>query len=267
MAIRAALGAGRLRLMAQLLAQTLVLALIGGAGRLQATYWSMDGLVALAHGVLPRLNESRTDWRVLVFTVAASFATGMLFGLSPAIGVSRASLRDSLNMRGGVVSSGSADRRGNCPCVRLAGWRRPADAEFSGHPRRGPWLRTDQIRATPSHYSTPQNYNRFLTDVLEQVCAVPGVVPATATLGVPMVGSAGGNFEVFGRAADTSEKPDAAIRPGDSEYLSTLGIALERGRSFTPRDGDEAPPVALINEKLARQFFIALTPILIAGRV
>jgi hypothetical protein len=76
-----------------------------------------------------------------------------------------------------------------------------------------------------------------------------------------MVGSAGGNFEIYGRTIDTSEKPDAAIRPGDSEYLATLGIALERGRSFTSRDVDGAPPVALINEKLARQFFTGANPI------
>jgi putative ABC transport system permease protein len=108
MAIRAALGAGRWRLMAQLLAQTLVLALIGGAGGLLATYWSMDALVALAHGVLPRLNESHIDCRVLAFTVAASIATGIIFGLSPAIGVSRAGLRDPLNMRGGRRVLGNA---------------------------------------------------------------------------------------------------------------------------------------------------------------
>src|SRR6185369_7934740 len=108
MAIRAALGAGRRRLMAQMLAQTLVLALIGGAGGLLAAYWSMDALVALANSTLPRLNESRIDWRVLAFTAAMSIATGILFGLSPAIGISRANLRETLNLRGRRRVFGSA---------------------------------------------------------------------------------------------------------------------------------------------------------------
>jgi putative ABC transport system permease protein len=100
MAIRAALGAGRRRLMAHLLTQTLLLAVLGGAGGLIATYWSMDALVARARGTLPRLNESRIDWRVLAFTAVLSIATGVLFGLSPAIGISRTNLRDAVNMHG-----------------------------------------------------------------------------------------------------------------------------------------------------------------------
>ena len=267
MAIRAALGAGRRRLMAQLLAQTLVLALIGGAGGLLATYWSMDALVALAHGVLPRLNESHIDWRVLAFTVAVSIATGILFGVSPAIGVSRANLRDPLNLRGGRRVFGNAQiiveialafvlLVGAGLLMRSFQAIRAVDLGF-----RTEHVLSANFALPPSHYSTPQQYNRFLTDVLEQVRALPGVVSATATLGVPMVGSAGGSFEIFGRAADNGEKPDAAIRPGDPEYLSTLGIALERGRSFTPRDVDGGPPVALVNEKLAHQFFAGENPL------
>ena len=267
MAIRAALGAGRRRLMAHLLAQTLVLALIGGAGGLLATYWSMDALVALAHGALPRLNESRIDWRVLAFTAAMSIATGILFGLSPAIGISRANLRETLNVRGRRRVFGSAQIVAEIALafILLVGAGllmrsfqaiRAVDLGF-----RTEHILSANFALPPSHYSEPQQYNRFLTDVLDRVRALPGVVSATATLGVPMVGSAGGSFEIFGRAVDTSEKPDAAIRPGDSEYLSTLGIALERGRSFTPRDVDGAPPVALINEKLARQFFTGENPI------
>jgi putative ABC transport system permease protein len=267
MAIRAALGAGRRRLMAQMLAQTLVLALIGGAGGLLAAYWSMDALVALANGTLPRLNESRIDWRVLAFTAAMSIATGILFGLSPAIGISRANLRGTLNLRGRRRVFGSAQivAEISLAFILLVGAGllmrsfqaiRAVDLGF-----RTEHILSANFALPPSHYSQPQQYNRFLTDVLDRVRALPGVVSATATLGVPMVGSAGGNFEIYGRTIDTSEKPDAAIRPGDSEYLATLGIALERGRSFTSRDVDGAPPVALINEKLARQFFTGANPI------
>ena len=107
----------------------------------------------------------------------------------------------------------------------------------------------------PTHHSSPRQYVLFLEDVLERVRALPGVLSATATVGVPMRGSAGGSFEVFGRPVDPHERLDAAIRPGDSEYLATLGMTLDRGRSFSARDVEGAPPVALVNAKLARQFY------------
>ena len=113
----------------------------------------------------------------------------------------------------------------------------------------------------PSHYSNPQQYARFVADSVERVRAVPGVLSATATLGVPMRGSAGGDFEIFGRTTDTGEKLNAAIRPGDSQYLATLGISLSRGRSMDPNDVDGTPPVALINERLARLFFAGKDPL------
>jgi putative ABC transport system permease protein len=267
LAIRAALGAGRGRLTTQLLAQTLLLSLIGGAAGLLVSYWSMDALVALAHGVLPRLNESRIDWRVLAFTAAISIVTGILFGLSPAIAASRANLRDPLSARGRrrVFENAQIVAEIALAFVMLVGAGllmrsfqaiRAVDLGF-----RTEHLLSANFALPPSHYSEPRQYYRFLTDVLDRVRSLPGVLSATATLGVPMVGSAGGSFEILGRATDASEKPDAAIRPGDSEYLSTLGIALERGRSFTPRDVDGAPPVALVNEKLARQFFAGENPL------
>jgi putative ABC transport system permease protein len=127
-------------------------------------------------------------------------------------------------------------------------------------------FRTEHILAAnfalpPSHYSDPRQYLRFLGDVLERVRALPGVLSATATVGVPMRGSAGGSFEIFGRSAEGHERLDAEFRPGDSEYFSTLGMTLERGRGFTSRDVEGEPPVALVNEKLARQFFAGENPI------
>jgi putative ABC transport system permease protein len=266
-AIRSALGAGRSRLVAHLLTQTLVLAMLGGAGGLVATYWSMDALVALAHNALPRLNEARIDWRVLAFTGFVSIVTGMLFGLAPAIGVSRANLRETMNVHGGphVLRNAQIIAEIALAFVLLVGAGllmrsfqaiRAVDLGF----------RTEHILAAnfalpPSHYSDPRQYLRFLGDVLERVRALPGVLSATATVGVPMRGSAGGSFEIFGRSAEGHERLDAEFRPGDSEYFSTLGMTLERGRGFTSRDVEGEPPVALVNEKLARQFFAGENPI------
>ena len=90
--------------------------------------------------------------------------------------------------------------------------------------------------------------------MLESVRGVPGVLAATVTLGVPMRGSAGGKFEIFGRPPDPAEKFEAEFRPADPAYFATLGMTLDRGRSIDARDLDGAPPVALVNQKLAREF-------------
>ena len=266
-AIRTVLGAGRARLVGHLLTQTLLLSMLGGAAGLLATHWSMDALITLAHGALPRLNEARIDWRVLAFTGVISVATGMFFGLVPALGISRASLRERFNGNGGrgVLRNAQIAAEIAIAFVLLVGAGllmrsfqaiRAVDLGF----------RTEHILSAsfglpPSHDSSPQQYLRFVADVLERVRALPGVLSATATQGVPMRGSAGGSFEILGRTADRGERLDAAIRPEDSEYLSTLGISLERGRSFNSRDVDGTPPVAIVNQKLARQFFSGENPI------
>ncbi len=267
MAIRSALGAGRGRLMAHLLAQTLLLSLLGGAGGLLLSYWSRDALVALAHGTLPLLDEVRLDWRVFAFSGALSILTGVLFGLAPAAGISRASLRETLQARGRrrVLRQAQVAAEIAIAFVLLAG---AGLLMRSLHAIRAVDLgiRTEHVLSAnfalpPSRYKDPRQYVRFLNDVLESVRAVPGVLSATATMGVPMRGSAGGSFEIFGRAADPGERLEAEFRPGDADYLSTLGMTLDHGRAFTSRDADGAPPVALVNQKLARQFFGSADPV------
>ena len=266
-AIRFALGAGRSRMVTHLLTQTLLLAMLGGAGAVAATYWSMDALVALAHGALPRLNEAGIDWRVLAFTGVVSVCTGMLFGLAPAFGLARGTLREAVNVRGSrrVLRNAQIVAEIALAFVLLVGAGllmrsfqaiRAVDLGF-----RTEHILSANFALPPSHYQDTQQYLRFLTETLERVRALPGVLSATATLGVPMRGSAGASFELFGRQTDAGQRLDAAFRPGDSEYLSTLGMTLERGRGFTTRDAEGAPRVALVNEKLARQSFGGENPI------
>ncbi len=262
-AIRSALGARRSRLVTHLLSQTLLLAMLGGAGGLLATYWSMDALVALAHNTLPRLNEARIDWRVLVFTGIVSVTTGLLFGLGPALAISRSSLREAVNvhgrrhwMRNGQIVAEIALAYillvGAGLLIRSFQAIRAVDLGFGTE-----HLVSANFALPPARYSDPRQYLGFLGEVLERVRAVPGVLSATATLGIPMRGSASGNFEVSGRPADPNEALSAEFRPGDAEYFSTLGMTVERGRGFTSRDVDGTQPVALINAKLARKLFPA----------
>ncbi|MGJ5813347.1 ABC transporter permease [Paludibaculum fermentans] len=265
-AIRAALGAGRARLIAHLLAQSLLLAFLGGVGGLLLAYWSLDAMVALAYNVLPRLNEARIDWRVLAFSAAVSLATGLLFGLAPAFTLSRASLRESINTRGRrILGNAQIAAEIALAFVLLIGAGLLLRS-FQTILAVDLGFRTDHVLSAnfalpPSHYASPQQYTGFLADVLERVRATPGVLAATVTKGIPMRGSAGGSLEVFGRTDEPGDRLDVAIRCTDAAYLSTLGIALARGRNFEPNDMEGAAPVALVNEKLARQLFPGGNPI------
>ncbi|QOY87113.1 ABC transporter permease [Paludibaculum fermentans] len=265
-AIRAALGAGRARLIAHLLAQSLLLALLGGLGGLLLAYWSLDAMVALAHNVLPRLNEARLDWRVLAFSAAVSVVTGLLFGLAPAFTLSRASLRESISSRGRrILGNAQIAAEIALAFVLLIGAGLLLRS-FQAILAVDLGFRTEHVLSAnfalpPSHYSSPRQYAGFLTDVLERVRATPGVLAATVTKGIPMRGSAGGTLEVFGRTEEPGERLDIAIRCSDAAYLSTLGISLARGRNFAPNDTEGSAPVVLVNEKLFRQLFPGENPL------
>ena len=259
-AIRSALGATRAQLARLLLGQTTLLAAFGGALGLVFAYASLDALKSLAQYALPRIDEVRVDWRVFAFTAGLSLVSGLLFGLAPAIGVSRVNLRERRTLRTAQVAAQIAIAfvllTGAGLLIRSFRSIRAVDLGF----------RTDRVLSAnfalpPSRYATPQLYTQFVGEVLTQVRAVPGVVSATATLGVPMRGSAGGKFEIFGRLLLEREEPEAQFRPGDSEYFATFGMTIERGRGFTARDVDGAPAVALVNQRLARTHFGGEDPI------
>jgi putative ABC transport system permease protein len=265
-AIRAALGAGRARLIAHLLAQSLLLALLGGLGGLLLAYWSLDAMVALARNALPRLNEARLDWRVLAFSGAVSLATGLLFGLAPAFTLSRASLRESISTRGRRFFGNAQIAAEIALAFILLIGAGLLLRSFQAILAVDLGFRTEHVLSAsfalpPSHYASPRQYSGFLTDVLERVRATPGVLAATVTRGIPMRGSAGGALEVFGRTPEPGDPLDVAIRCSDAAYLSTLGISLARGRNFAPGDIDGSIPVALVNEKLARQLFPGGNPV------
>lgn len=265
-AIRAALGASRARLIAHLLAQSLLLALLGGFGGILLAYWSLDALVALAHDVLPRLNEVRIDWRVLAFSGAVSIVTGLLFGLAPSFTLSRASLRESINARGRrILGNAQIAAEIGLAFVLLIGAGLLLRS-FQAILAVDLGFRTEHILSAnfalpPSHYSSPQQYSTFLTNVLERVRATPGVLAATVTRGIPMRGSAEGPIEVFGRPTDPADRIDAGIRCTDAAYLPALGVTLLRGRNLAASDTEGSTPVTLVNERLARQLFPGETPL------
>jgi putative ABC transport system permease protein len=263
LAVRAALGASRGELVRHLLAQALLLATLGGAAGLAAAYWSLDALVALAHGALPRLDEARLDWRVLAFTAFLTVGSGLLFGLAPALRLSRAGLREQIARPAArrwtrhfqtvaEIAIAFVLLAGAGLLIRSFAAIRAVDLGF-----RTENVLSANLALPPARHGSPDRYVRFIGHVLERVRAVPGVVSATATLGVPMRGSAGGRFELPGGAPPA----DAEFRPADADYFTTFGMTLERGRAFDRRDVDGAPAVAVINQRLSREYFAGQDPI------
>ncbi len=268
MAIRAALGAGRWRLMRQLLTESLLLAFLGGAAGLLIVYWGVQLISTLDPFALPRINEVNVDGRVLRFTLLVTLLTGVLFGLAPALQLPRHSLQSSLK-EGGRGSAGTQRRRLRhalvvaemaMTLVLLLGagllinsfWRL-LQVQHGFDPQN---VVTFNLFLSPIRYSNDAQKVNFLKQVLESVPATPGVRAAGLTSTVPLTGGPSTGFEIEGRPPfATGHAPSADIRIIDSNYFRAMGIGLRAGRVFSERDTAQAPRVMIINETMARRFW------------
>jgi putative ABC transport system permease protein len=277
-ALRSALGAGRTRIALQLVIESLLLALIGGAiGGLMAT-WGVDALVALAPGDLPRADEIGVDRAVLAFTLLASLATGLVFGVAPAWHASKVDLTTALQEGGRTMSdSARAPRlRGALVVAEIAlavllltgatlfmttFWRlQQAPQGFDARN-----VITFDVTWPWEKYSFEQSGEKF-RELQTALLSVPGIRGAAAGMQLPDRGGPATDavfpyLEIEGRPVPSDARPrtgNIASQPG---YFRTLGIPLMKGRDFTDRDSQDAPPVAIINESLARTFFGEENPI------
>jgi putative ABC transport system permease protein len=275
LAIRTALGASRKRVVQQLLTESGTLALLGGAIGFALAWLGLRGLIALAPPSIPRLDEVRIDFGVLLFTIVLSVATGLLFGLVPALKVARTDSSESLK-DGGKAAAGTGVTRSvrgalvvaevALAVVMLVG---------AGLLARSLWklqaieLGFDPARVLTMRVSLPgQNYSdaravQYFDDVVTRIRAMPGVQDATAMGWTPLVDGGGGwSIMVDGRVLKTiAESPSsqpAQVTPG---YFKTLGISIMRGRAFTEADRQGAPPVAVVNEAMARQLWPGQDPL------
>jgi putative ABC transport system permease protein len=275
-AIRTALGAGRGRIVTQLLAESMLLALAGGAlGMVLA-----QGVVALAARLgpasIPRLAEARIDARLFLFALGVSVATGILFGIAPAMQVSGGNLNAALREvgRGGTTGySGRMARNGlviaevALAVVVLIGAGllirsfvrlRSADPGFqpSG-------LLTLRVPLAGGRNTSPDRAVAFFQQITDRVAALPGVRAVGAVNGLPLTGlGVGSNFAVDGRPAPAPEqRPMGLLRSVTSAYFRTMGIPLLAGRGFADSDTSHAPPVIVVNEALARRFWPGGNPI------
>lgn len=270
-AVRAAVGARRRRIVAQLLTESLLLALAGGLLGIALA----EAAVRVARGVtaldLPRMAEVGVDGTVLAYALVVSVVTGLLFGLAPALTAMRPDLAQVLRGSGESVTLGE-DRRGwfalRPRSVLVAGQVALSTVLLIGAALllqslaqvyrvdpgfEVPHLLTMDLNPSPARYDTDAKRGAFYQAIVEAVGRLPGVESAAVTRALPMRGWAGVPLAVNGRAAEKlNQRPIAVLQDVSPEYFATLKIPLLRGRVFRAQDDAHAPPVAVINLAAAR---------------
>ena len=269
LAVRAAIGASRSRMIRQLLTESVLLSAIGGAVGLLLGRWGIDLVVARGPRDLPRLAEVRLDPWVLAFTAALSLLTGIVFGLGPALRSSPDRLAESLKEGGRGASSGARRSRlrssliiaeVTLSLVLLAGaglllrsFARLQNVDPGFAPARVISLRLD---LPDRSYPKLEQITRFFDDLQARGGAIPGIRSIAAVGPLPL---GGGNmatsFEIEGRPIPRSELPETTVRLCTPGYFRTMGITMISGRDFTPEDRLASTPVAIVNATFARRFF------------
>jgi predicted permease len=273
LAVRAAMGADRFRLVRQLLTETWVLGLLGGAAGLSVAAATMKALLALDPATLPRAQQAGLSLPVVVFTAAVSLGAGLLFGLLPALQVSRVALDDVLREAGRSTTGG----RGRLRRALVAGQVAIAVVLLAGS---GLLLKsfarlravatgfepagviTFRTSAPAASYPGRPEVTAFYARLLEQVRAVPGVRLAGAGSGLPLsVQSGDWGFDVEGRPSVPGKRARAdwfAVTPG---YFEALGVRLVSGRLPADVDDAQGPPAIFLNESAVRTLFPGEEPV------
>ena len=275
MAVRTALGAGRGRLVRQLLTESIILALVGAAFGLLLAVWGVEFLTSLKPQGIPRLDNIRIDGAVVLFTMAIAVVTGVLFGVAPAFTATRgltASLKEG--GRGAVTARGGARLRGALVVAELAlAVMLLAGAgllmrSFIKLQAVDPGFRPEQaltfeLTLPEARYKEDPQIISFFDRLLPRLRALPGVRAAAAVMGLPLSGMDFViSFEVEGRPpVPPSQRPAMQVRVATPDYFSTIGIPLKRGRGFSDDDRQGTTPVVLITETAARMFFPNEDPI------
>jgi predicted permease len=275
-AIRLALGAGRSRIVRQLLTESAVLGIVGGAVGLLLAVWGLDALLALSPADVPRLDQTGIDIRVLAFTLAVSLLTGLIFGLVPALQASNADLNDALKEGGRGTTGGMRGIRIRnllvvseiaLSLVLLVGsgllirsFIRLQQFELGFNPEH---LLTMRIQLPGSKYREPNQIAGFYKQLLERMEAKPGVQSAGAISSIFLTDTPQStSFTIEGRPAFTGmESIEVPFDSVSTDYFRVMGIPLLAGREFDEHDAIGTTPVAIINQTFARRFFPGEDPV------
>ncbi len=278
-AIRAALGAGRIRLARQILAESVLLAAAGCLFGLVVAWAGVRFVHTLPAGSLPRMDDVRLDGGVLLFAVGISAFTALAFGLVPGIQAARSGLRDTVNAFSGSTARSGTRLLSGLVVVEVAlaltllvaaGLMMRSFAQLMRvspgfEPRN---LLAVQVYLPQAKYKTGLDRSRFYMESLRRISGLPGVQSAAAVSALPMypVGiDFALPFTIEGKpAAANGEEPRADIRIATPNYFETMKMTLVKGRTIDERDRQGAPGAMVINETMARRYFDGQDPI---GRV
>ena len=269
-AIRRAMGAGQLRLIRQMLTESILLATLGGLIGLLLATWGVQLLLGVSPKDIPRLESVSVDRWALLFTFVVSIGTGVLFGLAPAWHARKLSLNESLREGGrGIAGFARVKRvRGLLVMSEIAlavmlligsglmlkSFQRLTDVN--------PGFKSDHLLTMAVglqfvHYQDPAKQVAFFDQALQRIRSLPGVVAAGACTSLPptyIQQSTG--FTIEGRTAETGTQPPSAIyMPATPGFVEALGVPLVRGRTIADADTAQAPGVVMINQTLASRFF------------
>ncbi len=274
MALRSALGAARMRLIGQLLGESTVLSLCGGALGVLLAAWTVRAIPRMTSFELPRAGEIHLDGIVFGFAAALSIGAGVLFGLAPSVGASRPDLIRALRATGAAASQGV--RRSILPGLNVRGLLLVAEVALSivlligaalliesvsrlrgvaigFNPAN---LLTANLSLAPSRYDTDQKRALFVEELVRRLGLSPGIRSAAAAMFLPMMSYAGTPVQDAAKPLlRLNERPIATISVVTPGYFRTLEIPLRRGRDFTERDAGHAQRVAIVDEALARRFW------------
>jgi putative ABC transport system permease protein len=276
MALRTALGATRIRIIRQLITESVVLSLAGGILGLFLSVWGMSIIAANLPASIPRVHNVGVDARVLLFTLALSVLTGIAFGLAPALQSSRPNLNESLKEGGrGYTQSFRRNKLRNvlvvaevaislvlliCAGLLIKSFLRLTETDMGFNTDR---LLTVSVSPSRSRYPEAEQQKIFYKRVLEEIGAAPGVQSASAIDFLPLSGdNRETSFVIEGRPlSNTEEDLMADYATVTPNYFSVMGIPLLKGRAFTESDNGDSPKVLIVNEIFARTFFADEDPI------
>ncbi|MDQ3315253.1 MAG: ABC transporter permease [Verrucomicrobiota bacterium] len=269
MALRAAMGASRARIIRQLLTESLLLSSLGGALGLLIAQWGTEALIAAVPQNIPRISTIQLDAAVLAFTLLVSLATGVIFGLVPAWQASHVDLNTAL--KSGSRTSSGGERKGRlrnglivaevalalvlliCAGLLIQSFARLGRVQ-SG-------LKTEQLltaRVQLPDIAYPKNENiiAFFEQFLPRVRALPGVESASVIVPLPLSGSnMVTSFDNEEHPLPDGQRPGAPVRIIGTDYFQTMGIAVRQGRVFDQTDRFDSTPVVIVNERFANKFF------------
>jgi putative ABC transport system permease protein len=265
-AVRAALGAGRGRLARQLLTESVLLAMIGGMLGVGLAMVATRALLALNPNSLPPRFEMGMDGRVLLFSLALSIGTGLLFGLVPALGAARTDLQASLKARGSGGRGGERVRRALVVAqmglavvllvsagLLIRSFHSLTTLDLGFDPDH---VLTTQTMVDGPRYDSAGTVNAFYDGMLAEIGGAPGVEAAGAVMSIPTQGGTMSSaIVVEGSVADPNQPASIGYSMVRGDYFKAMGIPLLAGRAFGPADDPQGPPAAILNATAAGKFF------------